>query len=79
MTHRHTLVWTFAASPITAQLSPRMARLLVATFIKARSELSASEPILFTKLATRGCCQNGAAELTSLEASLLFSTTSKFC
>ena len=47
MTQRHTLVWIFAASLITAQLSPRMARLLVATFIKARSELSASEPILF--------------------------------
>ena len=49
-----------------------MACLLAATFIKARSELSASEPTLLTKLATRGCCQNGAAELTSLEASLLF-------
>ena len=72
VTQRRTLVWIFAASLITAQLLPRMACLLAATFIKARSELSASEPTLFTQLATRGCCQNGAAELTSLEASLLF-------
>jgi hypothetical protein len=40
--------------------------------LRRRSELSAWEPTLFTKLATRGCCQNGEAELTSPEASLLF-------
>lgn len=63
----------FCSFPSHPQLLPRMACLLAATFIKkGRSELSASEPTLFTKLATRGCCQNGEAELTSLEASLLF-------
>lgn len=38
-----------------------------------------AEPTLFAELATRGCCQNGEAELTSPGASLTFSTTSKFC
>lgn len=62
----------FCCFPVTPELLPRMACLPAATFIKSRSELSASEPTLFTKLATRGCCQNGEAELTSPEASLLF-------
>lgn len=69
---RHTLVWIFAASLITAQLSPRIALSALATFIKAKVRTFGIGANTFTKLATRGCCQNGAAELTSLEQGYFF-------
>ncbi|KAL0615613.1 hypothetical protein AAY473_016069 [Plecturocebus cupreus] len=49
--------WLTAALNPEAQVISHLS--LPTTFIKkGRSEPSASEPTLFTKLATRGCCQN---------------------